>query len=95
MIREGHRARVSMLGLPGSPLRHRVDGTTGRVVVDFPAMSELVRRCGGGCRWGYVLRFQEEKEEGGEKGEEDEEEEERHPFWRKGPRRPYATVELI
>ncbi len=32
-------------------------GRLPRLRVKFPSMSRLVRSCGEGCRWGYVLRF--------------------------------------
>ena len=53
-----------MLGLEGVTLHHDTveaaavadDGEGARLKVRFPSMSKLVRECGDGCRWGYVLR---------------------------------------
>ncbi len=47
-----------MLGFSGDSLTHFVSPTTGRLVIDFPSMSELARGCGDGCQWGYVLKLE-------------------------------------
>ena len=57
---------IDILGLEGLALNYEIvaraegekesDGRGVRLKVKFPSMSKLVRKCGEGCRWGYVLR---------------------------------------
>jgi len=47
--------KVSLLGLEESLEFRQIDEG---LAVHFPSMSKLVRECGSGCRWGYVLKLE-------------------------------------
>ncbi len=47
---------ITMLGLPDQPLTYTTSDT--ELSINFPSMSSLMRACGPGCQWGYVLKIE-------------------------------------